>query len=44
MSYDNLHMEHIITQNLTIVIKNRKGKTRIIPIPSKPGIFIMLFR
>ena len=44
MSYNKLHMKNIITQNFSIVIKNRKGKSGIISIPSKSGIFIMLFR
>ena len=44
MSDHKLHMEHIITQNFPIVIKNRQGKSRIISVPSKSGIFIMLFR
>ena len=44
MPYNKFHMEHIITQNFSLVIENRKSKARIISITSKSGIFIMLFR
>ncbi len=44
MSYNKFHIRHIITQNFSIVIKSRKGKSRIISVPAKSGIFIMFFR
>ena len=43
MTYNKFHMEHIITQNFSLVIENRKSKARIISITSKSAFLSCFF-